>query len=192
MALKSFKPYTASRRFITMLDKSDVTKQTPDKALTESKKRTGGRNAHGEITSWHRGGGHARRYRRIDFRRDIIPAIDHSDEIVYSKQRVLGDYLATHCFNFLIHGFEPIRILMKRFATFSSACSPRGRARHRPYRVWRAPGRLERALVRDLEPGAPIKIEVPRKVRRQHRGNAWIDRARPPERARQVLLCQRS
>ncbi|MBI3483580.1 MAG: 50S ribosomal protein L2, partial [Acidobacteria bacterium] len=72
MALKSFKPYTASRRFITMLDKSDVTKQTPEKALTESKKRTGGRNAFGEITSWHRGGGHARKYRRIDFRRDKI------------------------------------------------------------------------------------------------------------------------
>ena len=72
MALKSFKPYTASRRFITMLDKSDVTKQTPEKALTESKKRSGGRNAHGEITSWHRGGGHARKYRRIDFRRDKI------------------------------------------------------------------------------------------------------------------------
>ncbi len=72
MALKTFKPYTPSRRFLTMLDKSEVTKETPEKALTESKKRTGGRNAHGEVTSWHRGGGHARRYRSIDFRREKI------------------------------------------------------------------------------------------------------------------------
>src|SRR5450631_1326962 len=76
MALKTFKPYTPSRRFLTMLDKSEITKQTPEKSLTESKKRTGGRNSHGEVTSWHRGGGHARRYRSVDFRRDKtgIPA----------------------------------------------------------------------------------------------------------------------
>jgi large subunit ribosomal protein L2 len=76
MALKTFKPYTPSRRFLTMLDKSEITKETPEKSLTESKKRTGGRNAHGEVTSWHRGGGHARRYRTIDFRREKmgIPA----------------------------------------------------------------------------------------------------------------------
>ena len=76
MALKTFKPYTASRRFLTMLDKSEITKQTPEKSLVESKKRTGGRNAHGEITFWHRGGGHERQYRSIDFRREKtgIPA----------------------------------------------------------------------------------------------------------------------
>ena len=51
MALKTFKPYTPSRRFLTMLDKSEITKETPEKSLIESKKRTGGRNSHGEITS---------------------------------------------------------------------------------------------------------------------------------------------
>jgi len=45
MALKSFNPYTASRRFVTMLDKSEITKQTPEKSLVEPKKRSGGRNA---------------------------------------------------------------------------------------------------------------------------------------------------
>src|SRR6202043_2485880 len=76
MALKTFRPYTPSRRFLTMLDKSEITKETPEKSLTESKKRTGGRNDHGEVTSGHRGGGHAKRYRSIDFRRDKkgIPA----------------------------------------------------------------------------------------------------------------------
>jgi large subunit ribosomal protein L2 len=76
MALKSFKPYTPSRRFLTTLDKSDITKQTPEKSLLEPQRRTGGRNNHGEVTIWHRGGGHARQYRVVDFRRDKtgIPA----------------------------------------------------------------------------------------------------------------------
>ena len=70
MALKSFKPYTPARRFLTVLDKSEVTKERPEKSLTEPQRRTGGRNDHGEITVWHRGGGHARKYRTIDFLRD--------------------------------------------------------------------------------------------------------------------------
>src|SRR5712692_6696345 len=76
MALKSFKPYTASRRFLTALDKSEITRETPEKSLLESKNRSGGRNSHGEVTIWHRGGGHKRQYRQIDFRRDKtgIPA----------------------------------------------------------------------------------------------------------------------
>ncbi len=72
MPLKSFNPYTASRRFLTVLDKREITKQTPEKSLLEPKKRTGGRNNHGEITVWHRGGGHKRQYRLVDFRRDKI------------------------------------------------------------------------------------------------------------------------
>src|SRR5260370_31333041 len=76
MELKSFNPYTASRRFVTMLDKSEITKQGPEKSLVEPKKRTGGRNSHGEITSWHRGGGHKQQNPAGDFRRDKtgIPA----------------------------------------------------------------------------------------------------------------------
>jgi large subunit ribosomal protein L2 len=70
MALKSFNPYTASRRFVTMLDKSEITKQTPEKSLVETKKRTGGRNSRGEITSWWRGGGAKKAYRIVDFKRD--------------------------------------------------------------------------------------------------------------------------
>src|ERR1700721_1053200 len=76
MPIKTFKPYTPSRRFLTMLDKSEITKQTPEKSLVEVQKRTGGRNSHGEITAWHRGGGHAQKYRTVDFRREKtgIPA----------------------------------------------------------------------------------------------------------------------
>src|SRR5260370_6851232 len=76
MGLKSFNPYTASRRFITVVDKSHITKQEPEKALVESKKRSGGRNNHGEIVIWHRGGGHQKAYRKGDFRREklAVPA----------------------------------------------------------------------------------------------------------------------
>ena len=87
MALKSFNPYTASRRFITMLDKSEVTKHRPEKSLTEPKKRSGGRNAHGEITAWHRGGGHKRKYRLIDFRRDKIGIPARVAAIEYDPNR---------------------------------------------------------------------------------------------------------
>src|SRR2546421_12538679 len=72
MGLKSFNPYTASRRFITVVDKSHITKQEPEKALLEPKKRSGGRNNQGEIVIWHRGGGHKKAYRKVDFRREKI------------------------------------------------------------------------------------------------------------------------
>src|SRR5258706_12801847 len=76
MGLKSFNPYTASRRFMTVLDKSHITKDTPEKNLLEPKKRSGGRNNQGEVVIWHRGGGHKKQYRVVDFRRDKdgIPA----------------------------------------------------------------------------------------------------------------------
>ena len=87
MALKSFKPYTPSRRFMTMLDKSEVTKQTPEKSLVEAQKRTGGRNNHGEVTMWHRGGGHARKYRVMDFRREKIGVPAKVAAIEYDPNR---------------------------------------------------------------------------------------------------------
>lgn len=87
MALKSFNPYTASRRFLTVLDRSELTKQRPEKSLTEPKKRSGGRNSHGEITVWHRGGGHKRKYRVVDFRRDKIGVPARVAAIEYDPNR---------------------------------------------------------------------------------------------------------
>lgn len=69
MAVKKFKPTTPSLRYMTVADFSELTKKKPEKALTRSKSSTGGRNNHGHVTSWHRGGGHKRRYRIIDFLR---------------------------------------------------------------------------------------------------------------------------
>ena len=76
MPLKSFKPVTPARRYLTQLDYSDLLKKKPEKSLVQSKSSTGGRNNKGQITSRFRGGGHKRLYRLIDFRRDKrnIPA----------------------------------------------------------------------------------------------------------------------
>ena len=76
MALKTFRPYTPSRRFAVLPDFSEVTKSRPEKSLIEPKPKTAGRNMYGRITVRHRGGGHKRFYRIIDFKRDKhrIPA----------------------------------------------------------------------------------------------------------------------
>ncbi len=70
MALKQYSPTSPGRRFMTTLTFEEITKDRPEKSLTEPKKRTGGRNSKGHTTIWFRGGGHKRRYRVVDFRRD--------------------------------------------------------------------------------------------------------------------------
>ncbi|MGQ9919096.1 MAG: 50S ribosomal protein L2 [Bryobacteraceae bacterium] len=70
MPTKSFKPVTPSRRFMTVVTRDEITKDRPEKGLVEGKTRSGGRNNKGRITIRFRGGGHKRRYRVIDFRRD--------------------------------------------------------------------------------------------------------------------------
>ncbi|MFH1105075.1 MAG: 50S ribosomal protein L2 [Actinomycetota bacterium] len=76
MAVKKYKPTSAGRRFRTVSDFAEITKSEPEKSLLDPRPSTGGRNVHGRITSRHRGAGHKRRFRRIDFRRDKdgIPA----------------------------------------------------------------------------------------------------------------------
>jgi large subunit ribosomal protein L2 len=70
MALKQYNPTSPGRRFMTTLTFEEITKDHPEKSLTEPKKRTGGRNGMGRTTIWFRGGGHKQRYRVVDFRRD--------------------------------------------------------------------------------------------------------------------------
>jgi large subunit ribosomal protein L2 len=70
MPLRKRKPTSPGRRFQSVSDFSEITKTTPEKSLVRPKPSTGGRNAHGHITSRHRGGGHKQKYRVIDFRRD--------------------------------------------------------------------------------------------------------------------------
>jgi large subunit ribosomal protein L2 len=76
MPTKKFKPTSPGRRFMTVSDFAEVTRSEPEKSLVESVKKTGGRNNKGRITTRHKGGGHKRRYRVVDFKRvkDAIPA----------------------------------------------------------------------------------------------------------------------
>ena len=70
MAIRKRKPTSPGRRFQTVSDFSEITRDRPERSLTKPKPRTGGRNSYGRLTSRHRGGGHKQKYRVIDFRRD--------------------------------------------------------------------------------------------------------------------------
>ena len=96
MGIKSYNPYTPSRRNMTGLDFAEITKDTPEKSLTSSLKKTAGRNAQGKITVRHHGGGSRRKYRIIDFKRrkDDIPATVSSIE--YDPNRTANIALITY------------------------------------------------------------------------------------------------
>ena len=96
MGIKTYNPYTPSRRHMTGLDFTDVTKSTPEKSLTTSLKKTAGRNNQGKITVRHRGGGVRRKYRIIDFKRrkDGIPATVTAIE--YDPNRTANIALLTY------------------------------------------------------------------------------------------------
>jgi len=76
MGIKTYRPYTETRRFQTGLTFEELTTSQPHKPLLEPKTRISGRNNRGQLSIWHRGGGHKRMYRIIDFKRDKfgIPA----------------------------------------------------------------------------------------------------------------------
>jgi large subunit ribosomal protein L2 len=77
MAIRKYKPTTPGRRGSSVSDFAEITRSTPEKSLLAPLHKTGGRNAHGRITTRHKGGGHKQRYRIIDFKRvdkDGVPA----------------------------------------------------------------------------------------------------------------------
>ena len=76
MAIKKFSPTTPSRRYMTVVSREGITRETPEKSLVEPRRKTGGRNNRGRVTSRFIGGGHKQNYRVIDFKRDKagIPA----------------------------------------------------------------------------------------------------------------------
>ena len=82
MGIKTYRPYTPSRRNMSGYDFAEITKSAPEKSLVVSLKKNAGRNAQGKITVRHRGGGSRRKYRIIDFKRrkDDVPAIVKSIE----------------------------------------------------------------------------------------------------------------
>jgi large subunit ribosomal protein L2 len=97
MGIKTYKPTSPARRYYTGSDFSEVTKGVkPLRALTEHQTSTGGRNAHGRITSRFRGGGHKQRYRIVDWRRDKIGVPATITTIEYDPNRTARIALVTY------------------------------------------------------------------------------------------------
>ena len=87
MGLKNFRPLTPSSRFKSLPSFSEITKDKPEKALTAVRKRTGGRNNNGRLTMRHRGGGHKRKYRLVDFKRKKQGVLAEVVAIEYDPNR---------------------------------------------------------------------------------------------------------
>src|SRR5207237_8421156 len=78
MALKEFRPLTPTLRFKSLPAFDEITKWRPERNLVEPKKKTGGRNSYGRLTSRHIGGGHKQKYRKVDFKprtRDVLAEV---------------------------------------------------------------------------------------------------------------------
>ncbi len=85
--MKKYKPTTPSRRFMTGSDFREITVTHPEKSLLRPLKKRGGRNSQGKVTGRHRGGGHSRRYRIIDFKRDKFDIPARVTSIEYDPNR---------------------------------------------------------------------------------------------------------
>jgi large subunit ribosomal protein L2 len=96
MPIKAYKPTSPGRRFQTVQTFDDLTTSEPYKPLVESLQRSGGRNNHGELTSWWRGGGHKRLYRVIDFKRDKKGIPGKVSTIEYDPNRSARIALVTY------------------------------------------------------------------------------------------------
>ena len=89
MAIISRKPTSPGRRFQTALDFAEITRSEPEKSLVRPLKKSGGRNSYGRVTTRHRGGGHKRRYRIIDFKRNKLEVPAKVASIEYDPNRTV-------------------------------------------------------------------------------------------------------
>jgi len=96
MPIRTYKPTSPGRRFQTVQTFDDITTSDPHKPLVEALHRSGGRNNHGELTSWFRGGGHKRLYRIIDFKRDKKDIPGKVSTIEYDPNRSARIALVTY------------------------------------------------------------------------------------------------
>ena len=87
MAIKTFRPITPSRRYLTVTDFSEITTDRPQKRLLAKYSGTGGRNNYGRNTNINKGGGHKRRYRLIDFRREKVGVKGTVTTVEYDPNR---------------------------------------------------------------------------------------------------------
>ena len=96
MPIRSYKPTSPGRRFQTVQVFDEITTTRPHKPLVEPLKKSGGRDNHGELTSWWRGGGHKRSYRVIDFKRDKLDIPAKVTTIEYDPNRSARIALVTY------------------------------------------------------------------------------------------------
>jgi len=96
MALKHYNPRTPSLRQLVTVDRSELWKGSPVKKLTRGLTKSGGRNNYGRITMWHRGGGHKRTYRMIDFKRRNFDAQGTVERLEYDPNRTAFIALITY------------------------------------------------------------------------------------------------
>ncbi len=88
MPIRNYKPTSPGRRKMSVSDFAEVTRARPERSLVEGRvSKSGGRNNHGRVTTWHRGGGHKRLYRRIDFRREKLGVPARVAAIEYDPNR---------------------------------------------------------------------------------------------------------
>src|SRR5215216_5256483 len=87
MGIRQFKPVTKSSRFRSVSDFSEITRSTPERSLTEPLKKSGGRDNHGHISMRRRGGGHKRKYRIIDFKRNKFGVAGTVRHVEYDPNR---------------------------------------------------------------------------------------------------------
>ena len=87
MAIKKYKPTSPGRRTYTVVDNSDLTKKAPEKSLLRVKKKNGGRNVYGRLTSINKGGGHKQKYRLIDFKRNKLSVPGKVVSVEYDPNR---------------------------------------------------------------------------------------------------------
>src|SRR5688500_15913852 len=87
MGIRQFKPVTKGTRFRSVSDFAEITRSTPEKSLTAPLKKSGGRDNHGHIAMRRRGGGHKRKYRIIDFKRNRFGQPAVVKEIEYDPNR---------------------------------------------------------------------------------------------------------
>ena len=87
MPTRNYKPTSPGRRQMSVSTFEEVTRTRPEPSLVEGRGSSGGRNSYGRVTAWHRGGGHKRLYRRIDFRRDKLAVPAKVASIEYDPNR---------------------------------------------------------------------------------------------------------
>jgi large subunit ribosomal protein L2 len=110
MALKQFKPVTASTRGTVLIDRSGLWKGKPVKGLTEGKSHSGGRNNHGRITSRFRGGGHKQSYRIVDFKRRKFDVAGTIERLEYDPNRTAFIALVKYADGELAYIIAPQRV----------------------------------------------------------------------------------